>query len=57
MRLAAGAPPRWIALVLAAYDGADAILDRFPPGLAPLVDDWRARFAADGVAATLSHSS
>ena len=43
--------------MLAAYDGADAILDRFPPELTPLVEDWRARFAADGVAVTLSHSS
>ncbi len=39
--------------MLAAYDGADAILGQFPPEVA----DWRARFAADGVRATLSHSS
>jgi fructuronate reductase len=57
MRVAAGHPPRWIALALAAYDGAEAILDRFPPEVAELVRGWRARFAADGVRATLSHSS
>ncbi len=57
LRVAAGHPPRWIALVLAAYDGADAILGQFPPEVAELVHDWRARFAADGVRATLSHSS
>lgn len=53
-RVAAGRPPRWIALALAAYDGADAILDRFPAEVAPLVGAWRERFAADGVRETLT---
>ena len=53
IRVAAGHPPRWIALALAAYDGVEGILDRFPPELAPLVTEWRERFAADGVSTTL----
>ena len=52
-RVEAGCPPRWIALALAAYDGADAILGEFPPEVAALVHGWRARFAADGVSTTL----
>ena len=57
-RFAAGHPPRWIALALAAYNDADAILDQFPAELAPLVAEWRERFDADGVRETLlSHCS
>ena len=52
-RVAAGHPPRWIALALAAYDGAEGILDQFPDELRPLVDEWRERFARDGVARAL----
>jgi mannitol-1-phosphate/altronate dehydrogenase len=53
LRVAAGHPPRWIALALAAYDGADAILPQFPREVGELVRGWRARFAADGVSTTL----
>jgi fructuronate reductase len=54
-RVATGHPPRWIALALAAYDNAEAILDRFPDELRPLVTEWRERFAADGVSSTLKN--
>jgi fructuronate reductase len=50
-RIAAGHPPRWIALVLAAYvthTGTREILAAFPPSLHEHVDDWLERFAADG---------
>ena len=53
-RVAAGHPPRWIALALAAYDGAEGILDQFPDELRPLVEEWRERFERDGVARALS---
>ena len=55
-RIAAGRPPRWIALTLAAYiagGGARSILDAFPPALHEHVDDWLERFAADGPRAAL----
>ena len=50
-RIAAGPPPRWIALALAAYishSGTREILDAFPAALHEHVDDWLERFAADG---------
>jgi fructuronate reductase len=50
-RLAAGHPPRWIALALAAYithTGTREILAAFPAELHEHVDDWLERFAVDG---------
>jgi fructuronate reductase len=50
-RIAAGRPPRWIALALAAYvvhSGTREILAAFPSSLHEHVDDWLERFAADG---------
>jgi fructuronate reductase len=55
-RLAAGHPPRWIALALAAYirhSGTREILGAFPASLHEHVDDWLERFAADGPRAAL----
>jgi fructuronate reductase len=55
-RIAAGRPPRWIALALAAYvihSGAREILGDFPCELHEHVDDWLERFAADGPRAAL----
>jgi fructuronate reductase len=50
-RIAAGRPPRWIALALAAYvthSGTREILAAFPSALHEHVDDWLERFVADG---------